>query len=132
MSLKTSLVSYLMTNTFIASNFKWKIYRKRITRWEVSPPYIVYTTDWYENKLNQYQWNHGYRGRNLVIDVVWPYTSDDMLEQAWNEIIKLLWWFNGIMWDWKGTIKQVKYEDWYDEKSDFSVVRITFLAKEVF
>lgn len=121
-----------MTNTFIAEKFKNKIYRKRVTKSEIAPPYIVYTTEGYTNKLWHHQWVHGLKPRRLVVDIVGPYTDDDMLEAAGTEVLKMLGSFNGTMGDWKGTIKQIDYDDWYDEKSDFSVVRIVFLAKEVF
>lgn len=96
-------------------------------------PYIVYSLDWYENKIGFNQGKHWYRGEKVVIDVVAEYSNDDKVEDIGESLQKELWWFQGLIGDginW--SISIVYVERWYDTKNDTSIYRIALFIKYTF
>lgn len=130
-TLKQGLALHLMQIREVAEMVGDKVYSKRIIAEERNAPYIVYALEGYKNKLQGFQGKHGYRGRKFVLDLVWEYEQEDDLRALLDTIIAKLVG-SGNFGGWIGSISLEFVDEGYDEKTDFSVFRAGFLAKETF
>jgi SepF-like predicted cell division protein (DUF552 family) len=131
MTLSQALKAYILTDATISS-LTTEVRRKRVAFSKTNTPYIVYNVEWYENKLQSAQWEHWYKGNNLVIDIVWDLEIDDDLQTICDRLVAIMWNFQGDIW-WRVWSFSLKFmDDWYDEKTDKSIYRLGFLAKETF
>lgn len=131
MNIKTEIASYLLADATISGKTT-QIFRKRVKKWLTTSPYIVYRMGNVTNKRWHYYKQHWYRGYELIFDIVWPYEQEADIDIIAERVEALLWWFQGTIWSRTGSIAFVEREEWWDEKSDFSIVRCTFLVKEIF
>lgn len=131
-NLKKAIFEYLSWLPELSETIQGRVFRKR-SQSQTQTPFIVYDVSGYENKLWKYQWSHGYQGNKVTIDVVWEYQTEDQLKEISEIIVSKLWGFVGILRPcWKGTINLMQTDEWYDEKTDFSVLRSMFLFKHTF
>lgn len=130
-TLKQWIANFLLSIPEVSNAVGQKVYSKRVTKGKTEAPYIVYSVDGYDNKLNGFQGEHGYKGQKVVIDIVGPYEIEDDLE-ALHDIILAKIIGNGDFGWRSGSFGLVYVENWYDEKSDFSIFRTGLLAKSTF
>lgn len=132
MALAKSLRNYILADSVI-SWLTTQVWRKRVEYSKTNPPpYIVVSVTPYENKIWRVQSDHWYRGRNVTIDVVWPLEMDDTLEIINDRLIAILGKFQ---WDMNGRVWSLSFkmvDDGYDEKTDYTIYRVGFLAKEIY
>lgn len=133
MSLKKAIAQHLLNDPDISPIIGNRVFSKRVKKTGIEYPYIVYTIDWYENKLWQFQGEHWYVWDKVVIDIVWPYSQEDDVDDLTLMIQKKLGWYKWSLWGILNVhIGIVFVENWYDEVSDNCIGRIALLIKYVY
>lgn len=136
MTLRQAIHTYLASFSEI-TDVTTDIFYQRVKSSKTNPPYIVYDIWEAENKLGAFQWQHWYEGRIVTLDVVWPYSMQNELEDLYEVIKAKIGGFQGTIthetyWDFDVSFSIKFADNWYDAKTDFSVYRLGFLAKYTF
>ena len=131
-NLKKAIYEYLSSLPELSETIQGRVFRKR-SQSQTQTPFIVYDVSGYENKLWKSQWKHGYQGNKLTIDIIWNYEIEEQLREIGELLVSKLWGFIGkLRPSRKWTINLMWVDEWYDEKTDYSVFRLMFLCKHTF